>query len=305
MTEAGFWSRLRRLPAFVPTLIHVAKLLSNRGRPLAPTGYDFDSLDNRDPAAVAEMLAQVADPLADYLQAEVRGLPHTRHGPSLFVGNHNAGALAPEIFLFGRALYRAYGLAAVPYGLAHELVGRFPPLSRALIPIGAVRASHANAARLYERGASILVYPGGDEDALRSSTRRDQIVFGARRGYMRLALRHGVPIVPVVTAGAHDVFRVLYEGQHIARWLKLDRLLRMKMFPVMLSVPWGLTIGFPLPFVPMPTRVLIEIMEPIRFARSGQAAADDAPFVESCHQVVLAQMQACLTRLARELRGQA
>lgn len=305
-TGHTWWSRGARLVSegekALTLLRQMMEVASNEGKPFAPTAYDYDSLDNRDPRAIERVLSMIARPMQRYFRADVRGLEHAGKGPVLFVGNHNGGAWSPEIFLFGAALYERHGLGALPYGLAHETVAQIPPIARILIPVGAVRASHENAARIFERGQNVLVYPGGDEEALRPSRHRDQIRFGGRRGYVRLALRHGVPIVPVVTFGAHDVFVVLDDGKWLARRLGLDKAVRLKVFPTILSIPWGVTMGPVMPFIPLPAKIRIQVLPPVHFTRTGQAAADDADYVESCDRQIRGVMQATLSAMALRLR---
>jgi 1-acyl-sn-glycerol-3-phosphate acyltransferase len=265
--------------------------------------FDYDSLDNRDARAVERVVRLIAEPMERYFAAEIVGLENViEGGAQLFVGNHNGGACAPEMFLFGAAVYRRFGLDALPYGLAHHVVGLFPPFARVLIPVGAVRASTANAARIFARSRNVLVYPGGDEESMRPSSQRDQIVFAGRKGYVRLALRHGVPIVPVVAFGAHDVFVVLDDGRWLAERLRLDRLLRLKVMPTVLCLPWGITLGPLVPFIPLPARIRIEVLPPVRFDRQGEAAARDPEYVAACDEHVRNLMQGSLTRMAMELR---
>lgn len=144
----------------------------------------------------------------------------------------------------------------------------------------------------------MLVYPGGDIDSWRAQRDRDKVVFGPRRGYIRLALREAVPIVPVISAGAHDTWYVLSDGRWLAKLLRVDRKLRLKAWPIVLSVPWGLTIGPPLPYLPLRTRIDQEVLEPMHFERTGEEAAADDEYVESCHRRVHGAMQRTLTRLA-------
>lgn len=120
---------------------------------------------------------------------------------------------------------------------------------------------------------------------------------------MRLALRERVPIVPVVSAGSHSTFIVLHDGRFLARSLRLDRLLRLRVFPLTLSIPLGLTVGPLFPYIPYPTRILAEILEPIRFEPDGPEAARDEAHVKRCAAHVEASMQAALERLSRERRG--
>lgn len=93
---------------------------------------------------------------------------------------------------------------------------------------------------MLDRGEKVLVYPGGDREPFRHFFDRDQICFGDRRGYVELAIRRGVPIVPVVTAGMHSSFVSLGGGHALAARLPLARRLRVGVLPVTLGFPFGL-----------------------------------------------------------------
>jgi len=264
--------------------------------------YDIDSTDNRDPRFV-DLLQRWTYPLMRrYFRAEVRGIDRIPEGAGLYVGNHSSGIMLFDSFIFAGAVYQQRGLGEVPYGLGHEVAISLPLLHQFIVPLGAVRASHGNAHRLFSLGRKVMVYPGGDLDAMRPFWRRDEVVFGGRRGYLRLALREGVPIIPVVSAGSHETFMILDEKNWLRLVPGLDRLLRAKVWPTTLSIPWGLTPGLPLFYIPFPARILIEVLEPLRFERSGPAAADDEPYLDQCAAAVEQTMQRALARLARERR---
>ncbi len=262
--------------------------------------YDIDSLDNRNEALVRRLSVLVEGLLEPYFRAEVRGTERIPPGAALYVGNHNAGLMQPDSFLFGAAVLRAHGFSALPYGLGHELAIRLPGIHQIIMPLGVVRASHDNAHRLFRRGSKVLVFPGGDRDAMRPYRDRNRVVFGGRTGYMRLSLREGVPIIPVVSAGAHSTLLILDDGQWLARLLRADRLLRIKTWPITICLPWGLVVGPQLLYLPWPSRILIEILEPIRFDRTGDAAAKDEAYVRTCADRVEGTMQEALDRLVRE-----
>lgn len=257
----------------------------------------------RDEARISQLASFVDGAVRPWFRAEVRGLDRIPPGAALYVGNHNAGLMMPEALLLGAAAYQAHGLHAVPFGLAGDAVVSLPVLRDLTVPLGAVRATPENARRLLARGAKVLVYPGGDLEAMRPFRDRDRIVFGGRRGYIRAALRAGAPVVPVVTAGAHATCVVLTDGQWLAKLLRADRLLRVKVWPITLCLPWGLVVGPGLVFLPWSSRVLQEVLEPIRFERDGEEAAADEDYVRACAERVESTMQRALTRLADERRA--
>ncbi|MBM4356711.1 MAG: acyltransferase family protein [Deltaproteobacteria bacterium] len=261
--------------------------------------HDPDDLDHRDAARIEGFVTRIAPWLRRYFRAEVRGLERIPEGAGIYVGNHNGGAVTPDAYLFGSAVYEARGLADLPYALAHDIIVTWPLLRQFFVPFGAVRASHENASRLCRAGKKLLVYPGGDAEAMRPFRDRNRIVFGARRGYVKLALRNQVPIIPVVSHGAHSTAVILDDGKWLVRRLGLDRRIRLNAWPTTLSFPWGITFGPPPPYIPFPSRIRIEVLPPIHFERSGPEAAKDDAFVEACHETVTSAMQAALDRLAR------
>lgn len=262
--------------------------------------YDTDSMDNRDPAMIHRLADTIEPLLSRWFRPVIHGIERIPPGAALYVGNHNAGMLTPDSYVFGIAALRGHGVEAVPYGLMHQVPIRWPIVHQLFVPMGAVRAHPDNGLRALREGHKVLVYPGGDIDAMRSWSDRHRVIFGPRRGYIRLALRAGAPIVPVVTAGAHETYLVLSDGRRIAERLGTDRLFRVKRWPVALSLPWGLTIGPTPPHFPWPSRMVMEVLPPVRFDRAGEEAAADASYVEQCHELVHGAMQDALIRLAAE-----
>jgi len=266
-----------------------------------PGFHDVNSLENRDPE-VLERFADIAGPILwKWFRPRVRGLDNIPDGGALYVGNHSGGFLTPDTWIFAVALTRERGTDDVPYALAHQVVMEAPLTNQALSAMGAVAANPENAHRVFAAGRKLLVYPGGDLDAFRPSRDRGRVMFGPRRGYVRLALSEGVPIIPVVSAGSHDVWWVVSDGRWLSRLLRTHKFLRTDVLPITVSIPWGLTVGAP-PFVPLPVPIFIDVLEPISFERSGPEAANDASYVDECHQRVLDSMQLRLDQLMEERR---
>lgn len=257
--------------------------------------YDIDSIGNRDPVRIAQLMPLV-HALGRYHRAEVTGVERVPMGPALYVGNHNGALYSGDTFLWVAEVYERLGMEHVPFGLGHSVPLRMPALHQLLIPLGAVRASHDNAHRLFAQGHKALVYPGGDEDAMRPWRLRHRVRFAGRRGFMRLALREGVPVIPVAATGAHSTLMILHDFPQLARRLPLLRGLRLKVLPLSLAMPWGLTLG-PIPYLPWPSKIRVEILEPMRFERSGEAAAQDEAYVRACADRVEATIQSAMDRM--------
>lgn len=71
---------------------------------------------------------------------------------------------------------------------------------------------------------------------------RDKAMLFDRKGFVRQAIRSGVPIVPVATVSGHDTVFVLSEGQFLARWTGLGRRLRGATMPIIAEFPFPLAI---------------------------------------------------------------
>ncbi len=90
-----------------------------------------------------------------------------------------------------------------------------------------------------------------------------KVDFGGRKGFIRLALSKDVPIVPVVSIGGQETALFLSRGDRLARLLRIDKLLRLKVLPISLALPWGLNIGDMLGHLPLPAKITIQVLPPI------------------------------------------
>ncbi len=219
--------------------------------------YDPDCFDQRDLERIRWVSDFVERVVIPYHRADVRGLERIPKGPGLYVANHNAGLLTIDTFIFCAVVFRARGTQDLPFILAHDRLLENPLFNQLLIPLGAIRADPNNAKRLFARGYKVLDYPGGEIDAMRPFRERNRIKFDGRVGYVRLALRHDIPLIPVVAAGAHSTFFVIDDLPWLARLLRVDELFRIRTWPLTMSLPWGLTLGPPPPHIPLPARMRI------------------------------------------------
>ncbi|HYP89785.1 MAG TPA: 1-acyl-sn-glycerol-3-phosphate acyltransferase [Polyangiaceae bacterium] len=255
--------------------------------------FDADDLDARSPQQIERILPLVRWYTQRYVRLQVTGLEHLQPGPVLTVGNHNGGICGPDLLATLGVLWGTLGVAEPLYALAHDFaMQQLTPLGRALQPFGALRASADNAARALERGARVLVYPGGDLEAYRHYRERDRIVLGERRGYLRVARSTHAAIQPLVVHGAHRSALIFSEGRRLARALSLQRWARLQRFPMALCLPWGLALGPWLPYLPLPLSLRMRILP------KTWLAANES--IEHAHARITRSMQLALDELARE-----
>jgi 1-acyl-sn-glycerol-3-phosphate acyltransferase len=226
-------------------------------------GIPRADLDERDPDYIREKLPRLWLAASLWYRGEVRGLGNVPDsGPVLLVGNHSGGNMTPDTLVFTLAFSTYFGVERAFFQLAHNLVLSMPGLGF-LRKFGTVAASPANARKALDSGAALLVYPGGDYDVHRPSWHRNRVDFGGRKGFIRLAIEQDVPIVPVVSIGGQETALFLTRGERLARLFALDKLLRLKVLPISIAVPWGLNVGDMLGHIPLPAKITIETLPPI------------------------------------------
>jgi 1-acyl-sn-glycerol-3-phosphate acyltransferase len=252
---------------------------------------------HRDPEYIEQALGMVRA-YTRYFSPEVRGLEHLpADGPALVVGNHCGLFYMPEVWVAALSIVDRRGTEHPAYSLTYDLLFALPVIGPFLRRIGAIPASSAEAEAALDAGALVLDYPGGDWEACRPWLDRNTIDFGGRTGFIRLALRTGVPVVPVVAHGSHDAVIVISRGEAIARALGLGAF-HIKVFPILLG-PFGLTTAITPP-PPLPSSVTVEFLPPIGWSDLGPEKAEDTAVVDRCATEVIETMQDALNRLRVE-----
>jgi 1-acyl-sn-glycerol-3-phosphate acyltransferase len=258
---------------------------------------DGDPLDERDPDFIRDTLPLYRRIVDLYFRPDVRGLERVpTEGPVLLVGNHSGGLYIADTFAFAYAFAAHFGPERQFHQLAHDLAVKLPALSALLRKYGGVPASHEHAERAFERGAAVLVYPGGDYETFRPSTHSSNIEFGGRSGFVRLALSEDVPIVPVVAIGGQETALFVTRGQRLAKLLRLDQLTRIKVLPFQMAPPFGVTV-LDLPArIPLPSQLTVQVLPQINLRERFGPQPDE----EEVYEAVTDEMQQALDRLAEE-----
>ena len=260
------------------------------------------SLNDRDPEVIASLVPRWKWFYERYFRVQTGGWHHVPEGKALFVGSHNGGLAAPDMHMFLYDWVRRFGPERPFYGLMHKGIWQLNPgLAELATQSGAIRAHPNMAIAALQQGASVAVFPGGIDDVFRLHRLRDQIHFCDRKGFIKLALRESVPIVPFISWGAHDTLIVLADCYPQLKklhdlgipWLfDLDPVV----FPLYLGLPWGLSLG-PLPNLPWPAQIHTQICPPILFEHYGGKMTKDKAYVNACYDLVVSKMQLALDRL--------
>ncbi len=184
-------------------------------------------------------------------------LPAT--GPYLLVANHSGGVASAELSAFAALWAGRFGAGRPLAGFAHPAAFHLWPLPVLLRAVGAVPSSYAWAERAIAEGVPLLIFPGGDHEAFRPVWHANTVDFGGRLGFLKIARRAGIPIVPMGIRGGAWTAPVLWCSRRLLPALLLTRFVfGVKRYPLTLL---GLLVAAAiLALVPLPWPALVALV---------------------------------------------
>ena len=235
-----------------------------------------------------------------YFRLEIGGWERLPDEPSLLIGVHSGGPLTMDAWTVVLSWWRHFGETRRLHGTAHDVLMGAPGLGSYFRRMGAVVPTRETLSAAFRKGDDVIIWPGGEVDAYRSFSKRDKAVLGGRKGFIRLAIREQVPIVPMATVGGHETLFVLSEGRGLAKALKLKERMRSDVAPITLSVPFGVTLHLtPFQHVPLPAKIRTEFLEPVYFDTDPDKENDNE-YVNKMYREVESRIQAGMDRLAKK-----
>jgi 1-acyl-sn-glycerol-3-phosphate acyltransferase len=203
-----------------------------------------------------ELLRRIYDPVYDHwFRVEWEGFDKIpAEGGALIVANH-AGAIPADAPSIMHGIERDLGRPV--YGLADEIFKRVPVVNVGWSRLGGVQAHPDNAYRLLrEQQQLVMVFPEGTKGTGKTYSERYQLRRFGRGGFVQIAMRSGVPIIPMSVIGNEETMPILFKLPTLARAL------RVPYFPVtanMLALgPLGI-------LVPFPAKMRIRVLDPVTF----------------------------------------
>ena len=240
-----------------------------------------------------------------YFRLETSGWERLPQETSLLIGNHSGGSLTMDAWTLVFDWWRRFGAERVLHATAHDVLMAAPGLGDYFRHCGVIPASRQGVAAALDAGRDVIIWPGGEVDSMRNWRRRDEAVLGGRKGFVRQAIRSGVPIVPVASVGGHDTVFVLSEGRWLAngldRFTGLKKKLRGVTMPIVLGLPFGLTVETIPTHLPLPAKIRTELLDPIHVDNDPERV-NDRKYVDSIYVEVESAIQDAMDRLAKQRR---
>jgi len=205
---------------------------------------------------IRALARRVYDPVYKYwFRAEWEGLEHIpREGGALLVANH-AGAIPADAPVIMHGIEQE--LRRPVYGLAENLFRAIPVVGTMWSRLGGVAAHPDNAFRLlHDDHQLVLVFPEGTKGTGKTYRDRYKLHRFGRAGFVEIAMRSGVPVIPIAVVGNEEAMPIMFKSRRVAA------LLNIPYAPVTANMlafgPLGAGIYFPAKF-------RIRVLPPVHF----------------------------------------
>lgn len=186
------------------------------------------------PTASVLRLCRLLGPIVDLVyRSRMIGWENLPDRPCLVVANHS-GCGQAEVYCLVRRLLEREPRPPIT-AMAHPLAFYFPGVAAFMRGLGAIPSSYEDATAAFASGCSVIVFPGGDHEAFRPIWQAYQVDWNGRLGFLKLARKAGVPIVPLGIAGSHFTSPILWRSRLLPWLLVYPRLLGVRCLPVTLQ----------------------------------------------------------------------
>jgi 1-acyl-sn-glycerol-3-phosphate acyltransferase len=225
-------------------------------------------------------------------QEGIENIPSS--GGALLVSNHS-GALPPDAPMIMQSIRNEHPSSRPLYMLGEHWFKGYPGVGMLSNKIGLVPAHAANAQRLLrDEGRLVLVFPEGQKGTRKLYWQRYKLRRFGRGGFVKTALRAGVPIVPVAVVGAEEAMPIF---AHVPL---LQRLTGLIYFPVNHAFPWA---GAAAGMMYLPAKFKIRFLSPISFDGYGPDDAEDLELVQRLAEGVRERIQREVDHLIAERKS--
>jgi 1-acyl-sn-glycerol-3-phosphate acyltransferase len=207
-------------------------------------------------------------------------------GGALLVANHS-GAIPSDAPVIMHGVEKELGRPV--YGLADYFFRTVPVVGTLWARAGGVAAKPENAYRLlHDQQQLALVFPEGTKGPSKSYTDRYQLRRFGRGGFVEIAMRSGVPVIPIAVVGSEEAMPV------VLRLPALARAIGVPYVPITANL---LALGPLGAIIPFPAKMKLRVLDPIHFETepdqerySKSKVMDEAEHIRTLLQSTLFEM---------------
>ena len=259
-----------------------------------------DPARNVDDWGRSERVVSMFDPLLGFyydrwFRVEHEGIENVpSEGGALLVSNHS-GALPPDAPMIMTAIRRDHPNPRPVYMLAEHWFKGYPAVGMLANKMGAIPAHRENAQRLLrDEGKLALVFPEGQKGTRKVLWQKYKLRRFGRGGFVRTAIRAGVPIVPIAVVGAEEAMPIF------AHMRTLQRLTGLIYAPLNHAFPWfGPLAGA----MYLPAKFKIRFLEPIDMSGYPAETVEDAAEIQMISERIRARIATELEEMLGERKS--
>jgi 1-acyl-sn-glycerol-3-phosphate acyltransferase len=214
-------------------------------------------------------------------------------GGALLVANH-AAAIPSDAPVIMHGIETELGRPV--YGLADHMFKTMPVVGTMWARAGGVVAHPDNAYRLLrEQEQLVLVFPEGSKGPGKTYAERYRLRRFGRGGFVEIAMRAGVPVVPIAVVGAEESMPIVWKSASLAK------LLGIPYFPITAnSLLFGPVLGQVAYF---PAKFRLRVLEPVSFdVAPGQARYSRSRIMDAS-EAIREEIQHALFDMLKERRS--
>src|SRR6185437_11939264 len=212
-----------------------------------------------------------------YFRVRVEGAENLPKRGSAIIAPNHSGISGFDAMVLHHEITRASG--RYPRVLMHHLLFLTKTTSIPASKLGFIEANMENGIKSLQKQQMIILFPEGEQGNFKPSSKAYQLQ-EFKRGFIRMALETGAPIIPTVVIGAEETHVNLSQ-------LQLTKFLR------------GLVIPVPLNLIPLPSKWKIIFMDPIPVERNLKKL-EDREYVRDLAFKIQDQMQ---KRIREEIKN--
>jgi len=228
----------------------------------------------------------------DYFKVKVKGIENIpTEGGAILVGNHS-GLLPLDGAMITMAMCFSHPSPRRIRYLVTDWFFTLPGIGTWIREVGQVRATLENAEKLLARDEIVGIYPEGIRGVGKIWPQRYRVI-DFHPGFVQLAIATQTPLIPVATVGGDEIYPNFANVKAVARTVK------MPFWPTTLAFPW---LPFPLMFLPLPVRWLINIHKPIHLGLPPEKSTDRKLVLRIAREIQF-DLQRDLNALLRERKN--
>jgi 1-acyl-sn-glycerol-3-phosphate acyltransferase len=228
-------------------------------------------------------LAPVVAGIRAYHRHSTVGMDQLPKSGMILAANHSLASY--DIVLLMADIYEQTN--RIPRALIDRLFFKVPGLGSLMESLGSREGTHENAVSMLKSGEILVVAPGGMREALRPSREKYKVMWGRRRGFARLAIETGCPIVLAACPSSDDLYNIA--PSYVTVWAYKT-----------LKIPLFFAKGIGFSPIPKPVKLTHYLSEPLYPPKKSEDAEEMAKITAEFHRRVVDRMERLMAEAAEK-----